>query len=111
MKKILKRIFIIILICFVAVWSASIIKCELLTVQHWKEFEGLDEATNIVKRSETVKVLDCSDISARIYYRDRDGGIILRFIKQDGEWVYDKWERTVWSRTGSADGFLCPYIR
>ncbi len=113
MKKLLKwlkRIFIVIIVCFVVVWSASILKCEVLTFQHWKEFEGLEESTNMIGNSETVKVLDYSDLSARVYYKNREGGDILTFEKQDGEWVYNKWE-TIWSRTGSADDFLWPYIR
>jgi REP element-mobilizing transposase RayT len=36
----------------------------------------------------------------------------LTFPKfKDGKWRYTIWERTVWSRMGSADGFLWPYIR
>ena len=92
-------------------WMGSFVKCEILTFQHWKEFEGLEEATNMISASETIKVLDYSDTSARIYFKDREGGDILKFVKQDGKWVYYEWERTVWSRTGSADNFLWPYIR
>jgi hypothetical protein len=111
MKKVVTIVLIIAITCFVIFWTLSIIKCENLTSQYGKEFEGLEESTNMLKESETVKVLNYSNMTARVYYKDREGGDILRFIKQDGKWVLDKWEKTVWSRTGSADGFMWPYIR
>ena len=37
-------------------------------------------------------------------------GNILTYKKENGSWYFDRWE-TVWSRSGSADGFVWPYIR
>jgi hypothetical protein len=111
MKKVLIIVLIVVLFFPIILWIASIIKCETLTYRYWREFEGLEQSTNMLNKSETIKVLDYSNVSARIYYKDREGGDILRFIKQDGKWVLDKWEKTVWSRTGSADGFMWPYVR
>jgi hypothetical protein len=111
MTKVLIKVLIVVSVFPIIIWIASIIKCEILTYRYWKEFEGLEQSTNMLKKSETIKVLDYSKVSARIYYKDREGGDILKFNKQDGRWVFDKWERTVWSRTGSADGFMWPYIR
>lgn len=94
-----------------AFWIASIVKCEILTSKHYEEFVGLDESTNIVRKSEFLKVLDYSNMNARVYYYDHEGGVILKFVKKDAKWVYDEWEKTVWSRTGSADDYMWPYIR
>jgi len=112
MKKPLIIIFIIVA-CSILIWIASLVKCEVLTFQHWKEFETLYKETNMLGEQEYLKVLDYSDISARVYYVgiNRAGGNILRFVKQNGQWVYAEWEETVWSKTGSADGFMWPYIR
>lgn len=53
------------------------------------------------------KVLDYSDTSARVYYVgvNRETGNVIWFIMKDGNWGLDKWH-TVWSKTGSADGFI-----
>jgi hypothetical protein len=112
----MKRISIIALVMVIAfpifIWGAAITRCEILSFQHWKEFEGLGEkSTNMISKAETVKVLEYNNMSARIYYKNYYGGNILRFIKQDEKWVFTKWEKTVWSRTGSADDFIWPYIR
>lgn len=108
MKRVLIRLIIILLLLLIIYWIASIIRCEVLTFQHWKEFEGLEQ--RIITKSETIKVLEYSNGSATVYYRSRDGGVLFRFIKQDGQWVYDE-TYAVWARMGSADGFMWPYIR
>ncbi len=111
MKKAFLKVLTVLIIFFSIFWISAIIKCEVLTLQHWTEFEGLEEATNMISNSETIKVLEYSDSSARVYYKNHEGGNVLIFTKQDGEWVYSEWERTVWSRTGSADDIIWPYIR
>ncbi|MDP4133818.1 MAG: hypothetical protein Q8882_07385 [Bacillota bacterium] len=111
MKKKLKILLLIVIACPFIIWASAITKCEVLSFQYGKEFEGLEESsTNMISKSETVKVLEYNKMSARIYYKNRYYGNIFRFIKQDGKWVLDGWE-TVWSRAGSADGFMWPYIR
>jgi len=109
-KKLL-LIVLTIIFCFALFWVGSIIRCEILTLQHGKEFVGLEESTNILAESESLKVLDYSDIYAQVYYVDREMGNILRFSKQKNQWKFDKWEETVWSKSGNADGFMWPYIR
>lgn len=112
MKK-LKIILLLIIACPILFWGASYARCELLTYQHGQEFETLYKANNMIGEQEYLKVLDYSDASARIYYVSINGygGNILKFVKNDGKWVYDSWERVVWSKYGSADGFVWPYIR
>ena len=62
---------------------------------------------------EYLKVLNYTSDTAQVYFvsANRTGGNILSFSKLNGKWKYDKWERTVWSKIGSADGFIWPYIR
>jgi hypothetical protein len=91
--------------------QVAIIRCEILTSVYGKEFIGLDRQTNMLAGGRTVKVLNYSDNSARVYYNDRFGGDILIFEKKNGEWKLAVWERTVWSKYGSADDFMWPYIR
>jgi len=112
MKK-FKYILIFLVVSILLFWVGSILKCEILTYLHGTEFASLYKANTMIGEIEYLKVLDYSDTSARIYYVSVKGygGDILVFVKKSGHWTYDKWERTVWSKTGSADGFVWPYIR
>lgn len=110
--KILRTIFILVA-CFLVFWIGSVLRCEILTMRYGKLFEEIYRENTMMGEIDYLKVLDCRETSARVYYvsEHRSGGDILTFELQDGQWVYAGWERTVWSRTGSADGFLWPYIR
>jgi hypothetical protein len=126
MKKRRKIIFIVcsaIIFVFVIIWGISILKCEILTYLYGNEFYGLEKQNSMIGDVVTMKILDYSDNYARIYYKDKNSTYygnkyydystsnILIFIKINGQWKYEKWERTVWSGQGSADGFFWPYIR
>lgn len=111
----IKKIFATILLVFISVfflyWLHSLISCEILTAKHGEEFVGLDQQTNMLKSSNIIKVLEYSDTSATVYYKSEDGGDILEFRKINEEWKLNKWVATVWSKTGSADDIMWPYIR
>ena len=111
--KILKKIIIVLILCVIAIWGFSITYCEILTHFHGKEFAAVYRENTMMGEIDYLKVLDYSDATARVYYvsRNRSGGDILVFVKKDGQWKYEKWEKTVWSKTGSADSFMWPYIR
>ena len=111
MKKIIKIIFIIIIVCFFVIWGLAIAKCEILTHQHGKEFNTIYKENTMMGEIDYLKVLDYSETSARVYYvsKNKTGGDILIFSKKDGIWVYERWERTVWSKTGSASDIIWPY--
>lgn len=113
MKKILIRTFIVALILFLVVWGVSILKCEILTSKYGNQFEVVYQENTMIGNIEYLKVLNYTSDTAQVYFvsENRTGGNILSFSKQNGKWKYDKWERTVWSKTGSADGFIWPYIR
>jgi hypothetical protein len=112
MRKKVLIIFIIIIFGFISYWIFSIVKCEILTSKYGAEFVGLELQTNMLNSAKETKVLFYSEKKAIIYYKDEFGGDILEFIKDDkNEWVLNKWVITVWSKSGSADGFMWPYIR
>lgn len=111
MKK-LKIIIISIIVCFLLFWGGSIVRCEVLTYLHGKEFETLYKANTMIIKPDYLKLLNYSDSSARVYYVTKhEYGNIMTFEKQDNQWVFNKWESTVWSSSGSADGFVWPYVR
>lgn len=95
--------------CLILVWIGAIAKCEVITAQHGMEFMRFEE----VSKAEKFKILDYTDDFARIYCISpkRVSGNIHTFAKNNGQWVYNKWERGVWSKSGSADGFVWPYMR
>jgi hypothetical protein len=66
-----------------------------------------------VNEAEIFKIISYSDDFARIYCitKNRESGTIHNFIKENNEWKYNQWEGGGWSKSGSADGFVWPYIR
>lgn len=113
MKKFLLKVILIGLIMFCFIWGISVLKCEILTWKYGGQFKTVYQENNMMGDIDYLKVLNYSETNARIYYvsKNRAGGDILSFSKHNDVWKYDKWERTVWSKTGSADGFIWPYIR
>lgn len=109
----IKKMLIAIVACLCLFWVGSILKCEILTLLHGQQFLGLQEQTHMLGESDYLKVLDYSATAARVYYvsSNSSGGDILKFTKQDGNWTFSEWEKTVWSNSGSADDFMWPYIR
>ena len=111
MKKIGKVILPGILVCFLIVWGASLLKCEILTSIHGHEFEEIYRENTMIGDIEYLKILDYSETSARVYYvtADYGSGNILVFSKVNSEWTYSSWETTVWSSMGSASDVIWPY--
>ena len=113
MGKFLKKLPLFGLLLFLLIWSASILKCEFLTYRYGYQFETIYRENTMMGDIDYLKVLSYSNSTARVYYvsKNRAAGDILVFSKQNGEWKYDYWDWTVWSKTGSADNFVWPYIR
>lgn len=107
--KILATMLLFVLI----IWFSSFIKCELLTSFYGEYFNSIYKENTMFGDIEYLKVLKYSNKTARVYYVSHDylSGDILVFSKKNGEWEYDYWEKTVWAKYGSADGFVWPYIR
>ncbi len=112
MKKILKVIIISVLILFIAFWGLSILKCEILTYLYGEQFARMYREYTMLDGIDYFKVLNYSEDSARVYYvgLERSNGSILGFYKENGNWCNRGWN-VIWSTSGSADGFMWPYIR
>ncbi|MDD6736095.1 MAG: hypothetical protein PUE13_07280 [Clostridiales bacterium] len=109
--KVIIKILGFIVLCFLLVWGVSLGKCEILTAIHGDEFSELYKSNTMLGEQEYLKVLEYSDSSARVYYVGKDNSManIICFVKREGQWEYDKWERCVWSKTGSASEVAWPY--
>jgi hypothetical protein len=110
-KKAFSIVFLVLIGSFISYWLISIIKCEYLTSKHGEEFFRLELQTNLLDQAEILKVLYYSEVTATVYFKSNLGGNILEFRKNNNIWVLNRWISTVWSKQGSADGFMWPYIR
>lgn len=101
----------VVLLCLAA-WGLSILRCEILTVRHGSEFDNAWKRDTMLIDPAYWKVLDYSESAASVYFvaPDKKGGAVLRFEKQEGNWVLSDWG-PYWSATGSADDIIWPYIR
>ena len=101
---ILTIVFLLLLIIF-----SPYIKAKYLTLKYGKQFEGLEEQTNMLSNSRYYKVLSYSKSKAKVFYVS-DTGDVITFIKAKDVWEIEEW-KTVWSKSGSADSFYWPYYR
>jgi hypothetical protein len=78
---------------------------------HGNEFAEAYKENTMLGDMDYWKVLDYSATSARVYYVSvgNSSANILSFTEENGQWKYDRWENTVWSTSGSADGIIWPY--
>ena len=120
MKKILKGIRIFALTCiliFILIWFLSIIKCECLTLIHGNQFKDLYKENTMIGDVYRFKVIEYNDKYARVYYVSGNkeignkAGNILKFKREGNKWTFTGAWSTVWSKHGSADGFIWPYGR
>lgn len=114
MKKHIKRlplyIPLAILLVFLVVWGASLLKCETLTNKYSEELKYAHTENTMLGKIESYKVLECDGEKARVYYvcDNNTVGNVLEFEKQDNKWKEINWV-TIWSKQGSADEMLWPY--
>ena len=111
-KKISMVIILIILILFIMLIAVPYAKAEVLTYKYGDQFQELYKQTNIIADIEYLKVIEYSDKLAKVCYisKDHQSSNVITFKQQDETWVIDSWV-TIWSKTGSADGFVWPYYR
>lgn len=107
-----KRFLIVGAICLLILLVFPYARVEFLTWKHWAEFASLYKQSNMIDDIEYFKVMDYSKTSARVYYvtKNRTGADLFAYSKKDGQWVLEEWT-TIWSRAGSADGFIWPNYR
>lgn len=102
---------IILLGCILMFWISDIIKCEILTMKYGAEFDEEYVQTNMISSIDYFKIISYKENIAKIYYVSKNvSGNLVMFEKCGESWCIRNWE-TVWSKSGSADGFILPYIR
>lgn len=114
MSNHIKRIPLYVITGIVAVslivWSAALIKCEILTNKYYDDFEYAYQGNSMLGDMEYFKVLKCNGETAEVYYVSKGNisGNVLEFKNQDGVWVEISWE-AIWSASGSASNVVWPY--
>lgn len=111
MKKQIKKVFLLLTALLLVFWLGSVVKCEILTLLHGQEFDQLWKGTALAD-PEYWKVLEYHADHAGVYYvgPDDQGGTVLYFVRDGENWVLDGWG-PYWSKYGSADDIVWPYIR
>lgn len=112
MNKHVKRIpiylILAIVVIFVAVWGAALLRCEILTGRYHDDFAEAYKSNKMIGDMDFFKVISCDGEEAEVYYVSANGAALLKFEMQDGAWVETAWD-TIWSKSGSADGIVWPY--
>ena len=114
--KIFRNIVLGIVCYFLIMWIGALIKCEVLTQQHYDEFKDVYQQDTMLGDMVYFKVLSYflyrSNI-AQVYYvgKGHAGGDVLTFRYN---YEKDSWERissaTIWSGVGgSASEVIWPY--
>lgn len=101
---------IIVLLIFIVIWIASLIKCEILTNLYYDDFALAYSNNTMLGPMVYFKVLRCDDETAQVYYvsGSMTSASVLTFEKRDDIWVETSWE-PIWSTTGSASEVIYPY--
>lgn len=94
-------------------WLASLLHSEILTAKYCDEsiFEACDAHGMLA--TDAIKILDYEPFAyCKAYGKSAEAGnvAILVYEFASDEWNVVSWH-TVWSKSGSADGFVWPYIR
>lgn len=112
MKTKIKYLIIGFVLCLIITFVFSLVKCEVLTYQHHREFE--DACSTEFRKVNSLKVIDYSQYDMAYIYcvgNDNTIGELLRFKYDFGD---DRWYildyLSGWSKTGNADKLVYPYI-
>lgn len=114
--KIFRNIMLGVLCFFLITWISALLKCEVLTHQHYDEFKNAHQQNTMLGEMEYFRVLKYkpyrTDI-AQVYYvsKDNSAGDVLTF---QYNYETDFWEEiswtTIWSGVGgSASEVIWPY--
>lgn len=113
LRKNIKNVVLLLLVIFLCIWLGAVAKCEYLTIRYGDQFQDAYRKYTMLSRPDYMKILEYGDDRAVVYYVKRGaGGDTLIFERDDeqSDWEFISWI-TVWSRSGSADDFVWPYIR
>lgn len=101
---------VILIILLLLFWIVSVVNCEVLTERHGSEFIEVSENLKKTIKIDAWKVIKYSERYAEVYFYSEYGGILVSLDFVDGKWEVCEWEAS-WSKMGSADDIVWPYIR
>ena len=116
------KIISVIVIGVFIFWLISIVPIWIRTAQFGHEFTYHYRQTLFPPYGfpDRMRVMSYSDDVAVVYYSARRGpagelpcgglGVLITFTMVNDEWILYRWE-VIWSASGSADGFIWPFIR
>lgn len=114
--KIFRNIILGIVCFFLITWIGTLIKCEVLTHQHYDEFENAYTQDTMLWDMEYFKVLNYFPYRSRIaqVYYVSEGHSLGSVLTFQYDYETDSWNRlsssTIWSGVGgSASEFIWPY--
>ncbi len=108
--KMIKRFFLVAIVVYIALWSFALIQCEINTNRLKGELPVLEDIYGEHNYNK-VKVLYYNNCYACVYATTDHYGNMYHLKKEHSQnWEQYAWE-CIWSRNGSADGFIWPYIR
>lgn len=115
-KKIyLKKLGMMVLIILIVFIIISYLYVEILTYKYGMQFAHLYDASSWIENCSSHKVFKYADDEADVYYeafnpneKKVSATFMYHFKRVNDTWMLDSWE-CIWSRTGSADGFIWPY--
>ena len=110
MKIKFKYLLLTLVLCVFIIHLASIVKCEVLTYQHYDEFKDAYKQNTMLGEMESFKVLKYEpQKEAKVYYisENKAMGNVLTF-EYNGSWQMSSWD-TGWSKSGNADNLVYPY--
>ena len=111
MKIKIKYLLLGFVLGIVIIYISSLVKCEVLTHQHYDEFKNAYKQNTMIGDIETFKVLEYSPHkTAKVYYisENKAMGNVITFTYDDS-WKIASWD-TVWSKSGNADKTVYPYL-
>lgn len=112
----IRYIVLWILAAFLLFWGGSMLYCSHLTALYGDEFtdfEAMDfDHMHAWSEPPELRVLNYSDVQARVYYYSEHGGECAVFTKVNGQWRYQENDATWVDFGGTADDyFVWPYFR
>lgn len=84
--KFVRRALSLMIIIVLLFWGFAVLKCEILTASHAREFEDEYIQEDIVVPSDSIKILFYSDEYARVYYEYGHSADIIDFRQTEGKW-------------------------
>ena len=110
--KTLRTILLTLIAAAVIFWAGSILHCEHLTRQYYTDdmLTACVEQTGFIQSDAEIKILEYESDYAKVYARSADSCDAVLLVREGEAWKVASWN-CIWSKQGSADEILWPYIR